>query len=132
MGVTWKWRSRPGARGDSQRRGSAAPPRLGGDPLDCAGTTALWLHRRGTFGVGVAGYGGGKAGSCPPQSKGEGAELTWRGLPALARIQWHRLKFKVPFNPEVFAQAEARQKRKKLARLQDSAAALGLTLVPAQ
>jgi transposase len=50
----------------------------------------------------------------------------------LARILWHLLKFKEPFNPEVFAQAEARQKRKKLARLQNSAAALGLTLVPAQ
>ena len=67
-----------------------------------------------------------------------GAELTWRGLPALehtlARIRWQRLKFREPFNPEVFAQAEARQKRKKLARVQHSAAALGLglTLVPAQ
>ncbi len=50
----------------------------------------------------------------------------------LARILWHLLKFKEPFNPEVFAQAEARQQRKKLARLQHSAAALGLTLVPAQ
>ena len=72
----------------------------------------------------------------PPQSKGVGAELTWRGLPALAhtlaRNLWHRLKFKEPFNPEVFAQAEARQKRKQLAHLQHSAAALGLTLVPAQ
>ena len=72
----------------------------------------------------------------PPQSKGVGAELTWRGLPAmahtLARIRWHRLKFREPFNPEVFAQGEALQKRKKLARLQHSAAALGLTLVPAQ
>jgi hypothetical protein len=37
-----------------------------------------------------------------------------------------------PCNPEVFAQAEAWQKRKKLTRLQHSAAALGLTLVPAQ
>jgi hypothetical protein len=72
----------------------------------------------------------------PPLSKGVGAELTWRGLPALAdtlaRIRWHRLKFREPFNPEVFAQAAARQKRKKLARLQNSTAALGLTLVPAQ
>ncbi len=72
----------------------------------------------------------------PPQSKGVGAELTWRGLLALvhtlARIRWHRLKLREPFNPEVFAQAEARQKRKKLARLQHSAAALGLTLVPVQ
>jgi hypothetical protein len=48
----------------------------------------------------------------------------------LARIRWHRLKFREPFNPEVFAPAEARQKRKQLARLQNSAAALGLTLVP--
>ena len=49
----------------------------------------------------------------------------------LARIRWHRLKFREPFNSEVFAQAEARQKRKQLARLQSSAA-LGLTLVPVQ
>ena len=66
----------------------------------------------------------------PPQSKGVGGELTWRGLPALARIRWHPLKFREPFNPEVFVQAEGRQKRKQLARLQNSAAALGLTLVP--
>ncbi len=50
----------------------------------------------------------------------------------LVRIWWHLLKFREPFNPEVFAQAEARQKRKQLARLQHSAAAFGLTLVPAQ
>ena len=68
----------------------------------------------------------------PPQSKGVGGELTWRGLPALALIRWHWLRFRDSFNPEVFAQAEARQKRKKLARLQHSAAALGLTLVPQQ
>ena len=72
----------------------------------------------------------------PPQSKGVGGELTWRGLPALAhklaRILWHRLKFREPFNREVFAQAEARQKRKQLARLQHSAGAIGLNLVPAQ
>jgi hypothetical protein len=72
----------------------------------------------------------------PPQSKGVGGELTWRGLLAmahlLARILWHRLKFREPLNPEVFAQAEARQNRKKLARLQHSAATRGFTLVPAQ
>jgi hypothetical protein len=72
----------------------------------------------------------------PPQSKGVGAELTWRGLPALAhtlaRLRWHRLKFREAFKPEVFALAEARQKRKQLARLPHSAAALGFTLVPAQ
>jgi hypothetical protein len=72
----------------------------------------------------------------PPQSKEVGGELTWRGLPAmahtLARIRWHPLKFRESFNLEVFAQAEARPKRKELARLQNSAAALGLTLVQAQ
>ena len=68
----------------------------------------------------------------PPQSKGVGGELTWRGLPALARIRWHLSMLREPFNPEVFAQAEGRQKRKQLARLQHSAAALGLTLIPAQ
>jgi hypothetical protein len=73
-----------------------------------------------------------ESGVMPPQFKGVGAELTLRGLPAMARIRWHRLKFRERSNPEVFAQAEARQKRKKLARLQHSAAALGFTLVQAQ
>jgi hypothetical protein len=55
----------------------------------------------------------------PPQSKGTATELIRGLLPALAG--WAE-----------GAQAEARQKRKKLARLPHSAAALGLTLVPAQ
>ena len=50
----------------------------------------------------------------------------------LARIWWHRLKFRESFNPEVFAQAEVRQKRKQLAHLQHSAAALDFTLVQFQ
>ncbi len=41
------------------------------------------------------------------------------------RIAW------LDFNPEVFRQAEARMQRKKLARLHNAAAALGLKLVPA-
>jgi hypothetical protein len=48
----------------------------------------------------------------------------------LARILWHLLKFKEPFNPEVFAQAEAKMKRKQLARLQNLAANLNYQLVP--
>jgi transposase len=48
----------------------------------------------------------------------------------LARILWHLLKFKEPFNPEVFAQAEEKLKRKKLARLQTLAANLNYQLVP--
>lgn len=48
----------------------------------------------------------------------------------LARIFWHVLKFKEPFNPEVFAQAHEKMKRKKLARLQSFAANLNCQLVP--
>ena len=48
----------------------------------------------------------------------------------LARILWHLLKFREPFNPEVFAQAEAKLKRKQLARLQNLAANLNYQLVP--
>ena len=48
----------------------------------------------------------------------------------LARILWHLLKFKQPFNPEVFAQEEAKLKRRKLARLQNLAESLNCRLVP--
>ncbi len=48
----------------------------------------------------------------------------------LARILWHLLKFKEPFNPEVFAREEEKMKRKKLARLQNLAATLNYQLVP--
>jgi hypothetical protein len=55
----------------------------------------------------------------PPQSKGAATELIRGLLPALAgRAEG--------------AQAEARQKRKKAARLLHSAAAFGFTLVPVQ
>ena len=50
----------------------------------------------------------------------------------LARVLWHLLKFKEPFNPEVFAKEEAKMKRKKLARLQNLATALNYHLVPNQ
>ena len=50
----------------------------------------------------------------------------------LARILWHLLKFKQPFNPEVFAKEEAKMKRKKLARLQTLADSLNYRLVPNQ
>jgi hypothetical protein len=50
----------------------------------------------------------------------------------LARLLWHLLKFKQPFNPEVFAQEEAKMKRKKLQRLQTIAATLNYSLVPNQ
>jgi hypothetical protein len=48
----------------------------------------------------------------------------------LARILWHLLKFQQPFHPEVFAQAEAKLKRKQLTRLQNLAATLNYQLTP--
>jgi len=50
----------------------------------------------------------------------------------LARILWHLLKFKQPFNPEVFAKEEERMKRQKLQRLQNMAASLNYTLLQNQ
>lgn len=50
----------------------------------------------------------------------------------LARILWHLLKFKQPFNPQVFRHEEEKLCRKKLARLQNTAAALGYRLVQSQ
>jgi len=50
----------------------------------------------------------------------------------LARILWHLLKYKQPFNPEVFAKEEAKMKRRKLARLEAMAMTLNYRLVPNQ
>ena len=50
----------------------------------------------------------------------------------LARILWHLFKYRQAFDPEVFKKEEEKMKRKKLARLHNNAAALGLKLVPAQ
>lgn len=48
----------------------------------------------------------------------------------LARILWHLLKFKQPFDPAVFAREEGKMKRRKLARLQSLAASLNYQLIP--
>ena len=61
----------------------------------------------------------------PPQGRASGGKRVH-----LARILWHLLKFKEPFNPEVFAQAEEKMKRKQLARLQNLAANLNYQLLP--
>ena len=50
----------------------------------------------------------------------------------LARILWHLCKYRQAFDPEVFRKEEEKMKRRKLARLHNSAATLGLKLVPAQ
>ena len=48
----------------------------------------------------------------------------------LARVLWHLLKYKEPFNPGVFAKEEEKIKRKKIARLHSMAASLNYQLVP--
>ena len=48
----------------------------------------------------------------------------------LARIRWHLSKYRQAFDPEVLKKEEEKMQRKKLARLHNSAAALGLKLVP--
>lgn len=50
----------------------------------------------------------------------------------LARVLWHLLKYKQPFNPEVFAKEEEKLKRKKLARLETMATALNYRIIPIQ
>lgn len=50
----------------------------------------------------------------------------------LARVLWHLLKYKEPFNPEVFKKEEEKMKRRKLARLQNLAASMNYQLIPNQ
>ena len=50
----------------------------------------------------------------------------------LARILWHLLKYKEPFNPDVFKKEEQKMQRKKLARLQNLAASMNYQLIPNQ
>ena len=48
----------------------------------------------------------------------------------LARVLWHLLKFKQPFDWKAFEKEEQKMKRKKLLRLQNLAAALNYQLTP--
>ena len=48
----------------------------------------------------------------------------------LARVLWHLLKYKQPFDWNVFAKEEEKMKRKKLARLQNLAASMNFQLTP--
>jgi hypothetical protein len=50
----------------------------------------------------------------------------------LARILWHLFKYRQAFDPEVFKKEEEKMQHKKLARLHNTAATLGLKLVPNQ
>ena len=47
-----------------------------------------------------------------------------------ARMLWHLLKYKEPFNPEAFAKEEAKMKRQKLQRLENMVASLHYQFVP--
>ena len=49
----------------------------------------------------------------------------------LARILWHLFKYHQPYDPSVWAKAEAKLKQKKIKRLQQNAAALGFKLLTA-
>jgi len=50
----------------------------------------------------------------------------------VARILSHMIKYKESFKAEVFAQAEEKKKRKKLARLKNLAATVNYQLIPNQ
>jgi transposase len=47
----------------------------------------------------------------------------------LARILWHLIKYKEPYDPTIWAAAEAQLRQKKIKRLQQNAAALGFQLL---
>jgi transposase len=47
----------------------------------------------------------------------------------LARIIWHLIKHQEPYDPAVWAQAEEKNRQKKLKRLQQNAATFGYQLV---
>jgi transposase len=49
----------------------------------------------------------------------------------LARILWHLMKHRVPYDPSVWQQAEEKLRQKKIKRLHQSAAALGFQLAAA-
>jgi hypothetical protein len=49
-----------------------------------------------------------------------------------ATVLWHLLKFKQPFNPEVFAKEKAKMRRKKLQRLEAMAMTLNYRIIPIQ
>jgi transposase len=49
----------------------------------------------------------------------------------LARILWHLLKYNKPYDPNVWAQAEEKLKKKKIQRLHQNAATLGFKLLTA-
>ena len=48
----------------------------------------------------------------------------------LARVLWHLLKYKQPFDWKAFEKEEQKMKRKKLARLQNLAASMNYQLTP--
>ena len=49
----------------------------------------------------------------------------------LARILWHLLKHRTPYDPTVWAHAEEKRRQKKIQRLHQSATALGFKLTSA-
>jgi hypothetical protein len=80
-------------------------------------------HRHGTHlsGRPAKGFAEGEG----PQGRASGGERV-----RMARVLWHLLKFKQAFDWKVFEKEEQKMKRKKLARLQNLAAAMNYQLTP--
>ena len=66
-----------------------------------------------------------------PQEPVARVQTERRDAEPLARILWHLLKYQQPYDPSVWAKAEAKLKEKKIKRLQQNAAALGFKLLTA-
>ena len=47
----------------------------------------------------------------------------------LARILWHMIKYRAPYDPAVWNKAEEKLRKKKIKRLHQTAAALGYRLI---
>lgn len=67
-----------------------------------------------------------------PQGAGPKGRASGGERVHLARILWHLLKYKEPFNPEGYAKEEEKMKRKKLQRLENMATTLNYRVIPLQ
>jgi archaellum biogenesis protein FlaJ (TadC family) len=56
---------------------------------------------------------------------------TAKAITALARILWHLIKHRAPYDPTVWTKAEEKLRKRKIKRLHQTAAALGLKLLTA-
>lgn len=69
--------------------------------------------------------------SIRPQGAGPQGRASDGERVQLARILWHLIKHRTPYDPAVWQQAEEKLKQKKIQRLHQNAAALGFKLASA-